>query len=141
MTYYELLSNLKKIALRQANVNFAGSKDLYELNSLPDIDYNVFYITPNEFRLNEDTIEYSLNLFFISRWDETQENQNMIHSEGITVLNNIINTFDKEYPEAALLRPGLFRVFYQRFKDVCAGVYLTITFELPLNGLCVEEYE
>lgn len=67
MTYYDLINNLKECALEEPNINFAGSKDVFELNSLPDIEYGVFYITPNAHRLNDNTIHYSFNLYFIDR--------------------------------------------------------------------------
>lgn len=67
MTYFELITALKECALAEPNINFAGSKDIYELNALPDIDYDVFYITPNQHTLTENTIIYSLNLYYISR--------------------------------------------------------------------------
>lgn len=67
MRYIDLLQELKEIAKSQPNIGFVGSKDIYELNSLPDIKYSVFYITPNSFKLSEDTIDYSLNLYYIDR--------------------------------------------------------------------------
>lgn len=67
MTYYQLITELKNCALEEPNVRFAGSKDIFELNSLPDIDYTVFYITPNQHQMNSDTIKYSLNLYYIDR--------------------------------------------------------------------------
>ena len=50
MTYYEIISDLKEEALKEPNIRFAGSKDIYELNSNPDIDYGAFYITQNSHR-------------------------------------------------------------------------------------------
>lgn len=67
LTYYDVISELKDCALEEPNINFAGSKDVFELNSLPDIKYGVFYITPNQHRLFEDTIRFSLNLYYIDR--------------------------------------------------------------------------
>ena len=54
MTYYQLITELKNCALEEPNIRFAGSKDIFELNSLPDIEYSVFYITPNPFNMSED---------------------------------------------------------------------------------------
>lgn len=48
--YYDLLEELKKCALEEPNINMAGSKNIYELNSLPNIQYDVFYLTPNAHR-------------------------------------------------------------------------------------------
>ncbi|MBO7712570.1 MAG: hypothetical protein J6S85_03320 [Methanobrevibacter sp.] len=50
LTYWDLLDELKKSALEEPNINFVGNKDIFNLNSIPDIDYDVFYITPNAHR-------------------------------------------------------------------------------------------
>lgn len=67
MTYYQLITELKKCALEEPNIRFAGSKDIFELNSLPDIEYSVFYITPNPFSMDEDLNRITLNLYYVSR--------------------------------------------------------------------------
>lgn len=140
MTYYDLITELKKCALEEPNINFAGSKDVFDLNSLPNIEYSVFYITPNQHRLNDDTIHYSLNLYFIDRWDSTDNNQLLTHSAGIVALQNIVNRFNGRFPEVGIIYPGTFTVFYQKFKDICAGVYLTLEFVLPSLACEYEEY-
>ena len=140
MTYYDVINELKNCALEEPNINYAGSKDIFELNALPDIDYDVFYITPNQHRLFEDTIRFSLNLYFVTRWDNTDDNQLIIHSNGIIKLLNIINRFNERFPEVGLSFPGTVTTFYQKFKDMCAGVYVTLEFVLP-NILGCEHYE
>ena len=67
MTYFELINKLKQCFLEEPNIHWVGSKDIYELNALPDIDYDVGYITPNQHTLTENSIIYSLNLYYISR--------------------------------------------------------------------------
>ena len=142
LTYWDLIEELKKSALEEPNINFAGNKDIFNLNSIPDIEYDVFYITPNEHRWDEDTIRYSLNLYYISRWDESDNNQIIIHSRGITKLQNIVNRFSDRFPEVEINYPGVFHLFYQKFKDMTAGCYLTIEFTLPSVLVCdYEEYE
>ena len=137
MTYFQLITELNNCALEDHNIRFAGRKDIYELNSLPDIDYTVFYITPNQFIMDEDTIRYSLNLYYIDRWDETDNNQLQIHSAVLVALNNIINRFNNKFPDSTITYPLNCQLFYQRFKDVCSGVYVTVTFELDnIVGLC-----
>lgn len=139
MTYYQLITELKNCALEEPNIGYAGSKDIFELNSRPDIDYTVFYITPNAFTVTEDTIRYSLNLYYVDRWDETENNQLQIHSAGIIALNNIINRFNNRFPDTAISYPLNCQPFYQRFKDMCGGVFVTVTFELDnIIGLCDE---
>lgn len=67
MTQFELISRLLGSAAEEPNINYYGYGDIYKLNSIPNIDYNVFYITPNTFNMDEDTITYSLNLYYVAR--------------------------------------------------------------------------
>ena len=137
MTYFEIINNLKACALEEPNINFVGSKDIYELNSLPTIEYNVFYITPNTFSVDEDTITYSLNLYFVSRWDETDNNQLEEQSAGMLALQNIINRFNNLYPEVEIAYPLIYTPFYQKFKDITCGVFVRADFQVDNTlGLC-----
>lgn len=139
MTYYEIISNLKACALEEPNINFVGSKDIYELNSLPTIEYNVFYITPNTFSVDEDTITYSLNLYFVSRWDETDNNQLEEQSAGMLALQNIINRFNNLYPEVEIAYPLIYTPFYQKFKDICTGIFVRVDIMVDnVLGVCTE---
>lgn len=140
MTYYEIISNLKACALEEPNINFVGSKDIYELNSLPTIEYNVFYITPNTFSVDEDTITYSLNLYFISRWDGTDNNQLEEQSAGMLALQNIINRFNNLYPEVEIAYPLIYTPFYQKFKDITCGVFVRADFQVDNTlGTCTDD--
>ena len=140
MTYYEIISNLKACALEEPNINFVGSKDIYELNSLPTIEYNVFYITPNTFSVDEDTITYSLNLYFIARWDETDNNQLEEQSAGMLALQNIINRFNNLYPEVEIAYPLIYTPFYQKFKDITCGVFVRADFQVDNTlGTCTDD--
>lgn len=140
MTYYEIISNLKACALEEPNINFVGSKDIYELNSIPTIEYNVFYITPNTFNMDEDTITYSLNLYFVSRWDETDNNQLEEQSAGMLALQNIINRFNNLYPEVEIAYPLIYTPFYQKFKDITCGVFVRADFQVDNTlGTCTDD--
>lgn len=140
MTYFELINNLKACALEEPNINFVGSKDIYELNSLPTIEYNVFYITPNTFSVDEDTITYSLNLYFVSRWDETDNNQLEEQSAGMLALQNIINRFNNLYPEVEIAYPLIYTPFYQKFKDITCGVFVRADFQVDNTlGTCTDD--
>lgn len=140
MTYYEIISNLKACALEEPNINFVGSKDIYELNSLPTIEYNVFYITPNTFSVDEDTITYSLNSYFVSRWDETDNNQLEEQSAGMLALQNIINRFNNLYPEVEIAYPLIYTPFYQKFKDITCGVFVRADFQVDNTlGTCTDD--
>lgn len=56
-------------------------------------------------------------------------------------LQNIVNRFNDRFPEVQINYPGTFTLFYQKFKDMTAGVYLTLEFTLPSVLACdYEEY-
>lgn len=125
MRYKEVISGLIKSAKAEPNIRFTGYKNIYELNSIPTLDYDVFYITPNVFTGDEDTITYSLNIYYISRWDETENNQIQIQSSGITILQRILNRFVNN-EDVTIEGNIVFHPFYQQFKDMTAGVFATV---------------
>lgn len=138
MTLIEVIHKLKDVAMSKHNVNFVGDGDIYELNSTPNIDYGVFFITQGTHSADIDTTSYTLNLFYVDRLTDNKDNALLIQSNGIGALTNIINEFtmtedvDVEYPLQ-------FQPFTQRFSDECAGVYCTVTLITDSNlGLCYE---
>lgn len=138
MTYQELNFALLDAAKAEPNIGFVGCKDIYELNQKSNLDYSVFYITPNTFTIQEDVTIYSLNLYYIDRWDETDFNQLNIQSTGLVVLQNIINRFANNN-DVEVRFPMTAQPFYQKFKDQTAGVFIRVDFIVDNIGLC--DYE
>ena len=136
MTLFELINKLKNIAISKPNINFVGDGDVYTLNSLPNIDYSVFFITQNDHSIYSDTITYSLNLFYIDRISDSEDNTLNIQSDGMLQLTNVINTlvFSEDVDVEGEIT---FTPFIQRFADQCAGVYCTVRFIVDNNlGTC-----
>ena len=136
MTLFEIINKLKDIAISKPNINFVGDGDVYTLNSLPNIDYSVFFITQNDHSIYQDTITYSLNLFYIDRISDSEDNVLNIQSDGMLQLTNIINTlvFSEDVDVDGEIT---FTPFIQRFADQCAGVYCTVRFIVDNNlGTC-----
>ena len=136
MTLFEIINKLKDIAISKPNINFVGDGDVYVLNSLPNIDYSVFFITQNDHSIYSDTITYSLNLFYIDRISDSEDNTLNIQSDGMLQLTNVINTlvFSEDVDVDGEIT---FTPFIQRFADQCAGVYCTVRFIVDNNlGTC-----
>ena len=136
MTLFELINKLKDIAISKPNINYVGDGDVYTLNSLPNIDYSVFFITQNDHSIYQDTITYSLNLFYIDRISDSEDNVLNIQSDGMLQLTNVINTlvFSEDVDVDGDIT---FTPFIQRFADQCAGVYCTVRFIVDNNlGTC-----
>lgn len=136
MTLFELINKLKNIAISKPNINYVGDGDVYTLNSLPNIDYSVFFITQNDHSIYQDTITYSLNLFYIDRISDSEDNVLNIQSDGMLQLTNIINTlvFSEDVDVDGEIS---FVPFIQKFADQCAGVYCNVRFVVENNlGSC-----
>lgn len=140
MNLYETIDILKKIALKQPNVRTAVEGNIYEImNANPSIEYDGFIITQGTHSQNELFNNFQFNLFYVSRLvDNMEDNRLQIQSIGIEVLSNIVRIFsdivDSEYNNLT------FTTFTQKFADECAGVYLTITFDVLKDLYCPEEY-
>lgn len=125
MTLYDIVTTLINIAKKQPNINYTGEGDIYTLNSLPNIDYSVFFITQNNHTQREDTINYNLTLFYIDRVNSNGNNVLQIQSTGMLALNNIINNFNNLYDVE--VDDIDYTTFVHRFQDDCAGVYANVT--------------
>lgn len=136
MTLFEIINKLKDIAIRKPNINYAGDGDVYTLNSLTDINYSVFFVTQNDHLIDSDTITYNLNLFYIDRISDSEDNVLNIQSDGMLQLTNIINTL--VFSEDVDVEGDItFVPFIQRFADNCSGVYCTVRFVCDNNlGTC-----
>lgn len=142
MTYYQLIKELQNTAKQDPNIRTVGAGNIYELNNKPNIDYRVFYITPNLSSGYENTNQYSLNLFYIDRWDDSTNNQVEIQSAGKEILTDIINRFQYNNPEIEIQYPYTFQFFYERFTDVCAGCWITLNIQVD-SDVCLigEKYD
>ena len=139
MTLFEIINKLKDIATNKPNINYVGDGDVYTLNSLPNLDYSVFFITQNEHSIDSNTITYNLNLFYIDRIADSEDNVLNIQSDGILQLTNIINNlvFSEDVDVDGEIN---FVPFIQRFADNCAGVYCSVSFVCDNNlGICSYE--
>lgn len=132
MKYRELLNNITEVAKKHPNINSTFIGDVYELNHRNDVDYCAFVITQGTHRVNSDdeTIDYTLNLFYVDRLTADESNRTQIHSSGIDFMNSLLRAVEKlgvtvvEHTE---------NVFNERFNDVCAGVYSTVVFRCEID--------
>ena len=126
MTLKEIITKIKKVAKKQRNIGYVGEGDIYTLNSLPNIDYSVIFITQSNHSITTDLCEYNINLFYVDRLFGDDANRLDIQSHGITIINNIINELSATDIDVDVEYPISFTTFTQRFTDDCAGVFATI---------------
>lgn len=126
MTLKEIITKIKKVAKKQRNIGYVGEGDIYTLNSLPNIDYSVIFITQSNHSITTDLCEYNINLFYVDRLFEDDSNRLEVQSHGITIINNIINELSSTDIDIDVEYPISFTTFTQRFTDDCAGVFATV---------------
>ena len=141
MTLFDIIRNLQAIAAQEPSVRSVSDGDIYDaLNAAVDIKYGVFHITQDTHTnnpTNGDLDQWGLNLFYIDRLLDNNENRLSIQSAGITILENVLkrfaDTFGAEYLNNIVYTP-----FTQRFKDNCAGVFCKISISTVMDNLCEE---
>lgn len=137
MTLIEVITDILNIAKQQPNINHTGTGDIYSISSIPNLDYSVFFVTQQNHSVNEDTVTYNLVLYYIDRQMNDGSNVLQIQSQGMLVLNNIVNIFNQMNPDITIDGDISFTTFTHRFTDNCAGVFANVTITTDNEiGLC-----
>ena len=139
ITLSKMIDVISAIGSGEKNINTVIQNDIYELDGIPNAKYNVFGITQNSHREDDQFIYYNFYLYYINRVNnDGRQNEILNQSTGIQVLRNIIRKtcgyLDIEVSEDIVYYP-----FIQKFADVCSGVYADVTFAVPLD-MCEEDY-
>lgn len=126
---YDKIVSLSKMA--DPNVGDCFYGDVYQLNHIQTVKYPSVVVTNSNHNgvLDEYYFEYRLNIFYIDRLTDNQENKIDIHSAAITFLNTLV----KELDEDLIIRNYEINCFNERFNDMCAGAYVTLYLRLPIS--------
>lgn len=139
MTLYKLVQIIKEISLLQPNVGSVNEGNIYDINANPSVKYANITLTQGTHTQDEIYDHYNFTIFYTDRlMDNLETNRLQIQSIGKSVLSNIIttlaNNYDIEYQSVS------YQPFTQRFSNECAGMYITITFDIPKDVICGEVY-
>lgn len=140
MTLLQLSRLIEEAASRQPAINMIVRDNVLKLNDLPDCLYGAFVWTQGQHRCNindngASITKYTFTLFYIDRMNEDGSNATEVQSTGNDVLGNIL----RDLAEDLDVSEWTVNTFTQRFKDVCAGAYATITLTLPA-GSCADHF-
>lgn len=138
MTLKETIELLKDIAISKPNIRYANDGNVYDINSIPNIEYGVFYVTQSNTNVYENYVQYNLNIFYIDRLVDGFDNRLQIQSDGIRTIKNIVNTF-VDITDDDVSYPLNFTSFNERFCDDCAGVFTTLSIETDGESNCSYE--
>ena len=138
MTLLQLVHRIETVAAEQPSVNLVVPNDVFALNSIQDARYGVFAWTQGQ---HEESVDgYALTcrftFFYVDRLTDDASNRLEIQSVGVQTLGNIIRKLAAEFDIPA----WTYTTFNQRFADLCAGVYASVTINIPVSSLCPENY-
>lgn len=132
---------MKAVAETQPAINQTVENDVYLLNSLKDVEYSVFAYQQRQHREETDFWIFSFQLFYIDRLTQDGSNELETQSIGLEILSNIILTIlEAGGGDIELYDTPIYQPFTQKFKDECAGDYVTVTFRVAKCSICEEQY-
>lgn len=130
MTLRELYTMIEGIAREVPDVRTILENDMLKLNEEREARYGVFGITQEPHTGSLGWITYTLNLFFVDRLVNGQDNEVEIQSHAIEVLRAIIMRVEENVPLSGQVR---YTAFTQRFQDLCAGAWAVVSIQAPVS--------
>lgn len=136
MTLAALVRRIEEVALAQPTVRLVVPNDVFALNAIPDAEYGVFAWTQGQHSGSLDSYAtgFRFTFFYVDRLTDTADNRLEIQSVGIDTLTNILRTLGRELD----IEAWTFTTFNQKFADLCAGVYCSVTINAPVDTTCAE---
>lgn len=131
----KIIYYLVKGAKEQPNLRTVLLHDIVRLNHLPNIRYGSFVIETLQAQHLENVFRFNFRLYYVDRLTANKDNMLDAQSTGIDVLHNILVSL----PEEIDLGNSIYRVFDQKFKDECAGAYVEVFLDVPVDYTCEDD--
>lgn len=130
MTLRETYNFIEDIALQVPDVKTIVENDITRLNEMREARYGVFGITQEQHTGSQGWMTYNLNLFFIDRLVNGQDNEVQIQSHAIDVLRAIVMRVGETVGFGESVR---YTAFTERFQDLCAGAWAVVSIQTPAS--------
>lgn len=130
MTLKELVEFIEGIALQVPCVKTTVRNNVLRLNEMREVEYGVFAITQESHTSSQGWNSFTLNLFYIDRLVNSQDNELDIQSHAIEVLRGVVMKIEESLAVAEQVR---FTAFTNRFQDLCAGAWAVVTIQTPAS--------
>lgn len=140
MNLKQVIAAIERVAAGQPAVGTIVRNDVYRLNAHPSVRYGAFAWLQGTHRTSRDAslMEYAFTFFYVDRLTANRGNEVEVQSVGLETLENILRQLEDL---GILAGEYTFDTFNERFADDCAGVWCTLTLEVPKDGLCSTAYE
>tara|TARA_R100000781_G_scaffold84553_1_gene52019 strand:+ start:609 stop:1121 length:513 start_codon:yes stop_codon:yes gene_type:complete len=156
ITFKNIVDDFNNIATNHYLVNsfHSGLLDEVDINKLDQSDFPILYIEPGTSNVDTGVLTYSFTVFTISMIKEDLEDRNMVWSNMLLVMQDIIAEFKqnlslqtsggdsgKKYSyvpgEVVLNTPISIEPFTARFANILTGWSATFTMQVNnANSLC-----
>ena len=131
MTLREIYTAIEGVAQQVPCIKTTLENDVLRLNEMVSVQYGVFAIVPGTHSGTDGWMTYSLNLFYIDRLTNDQDNETEIQSHAIEVLRAILMRVNEE---AMPVNDGVrYTAFTRRFQDLCAGAWAEVSVQTPVG--------
>lgn len=137
MNYFNLVKNIKDTALKHQFVQEFFEGDVYDIMNTKDRKYPTVILTTDRI---DDTNGYqtiTASLFCIDRLTSDGVNKLEVQSICQTILQGILLKLESTYPEMTIQTES-FVPFTEKFKDLCAGMYVECSLSYP-SVICDDE--
>lgn len=143
MNVRELINKIRDVASDQP-IQTVFDGDVYSNWNSSEIKYGSVNIALQNITYNANLCTYTMVLYYGDRLLQDRRNVNNVYSDGVTILQSIINTLNQEI-NIDIDETVNYVPFEQKFMDYLAGVYCTIDImtdsELGLCGISDMENE
>lgn len=137
MNYFNLVKNIQDTALKHQFVQEFFEGDVYDVMNTQDRKYPTVILTTERI---DDTNGYqtiTASLFCIDRLTSDGVNKLEVQSICQTILQGILLKLESTYPEMTIQTES-FVPFTEKFKDLCAGMYVECSLSYP-SMICDDE--
>lgn len=137
--YFNIVNTILQVAEKHQFVSETHYGDIFEFLNSGDHKYiNCTLVEQSGSQFNEDFTTLNFVLYVTDRLDESGSNLLEVHSVTKTISEQILDEIIKENPEWTVTSES-FTPFKWKFSDLCAGVFINLTIQVPAEMFCEED--
>ena len=135
---YNIINTIKHITLEHPLVMRFTEGDVYtNLNEDKDKKYPAINLDIDNINIGPNYQTVNGNLFYIDRLLTDESNRTEVQAVGMRTLQSVINKLAETYNWNWTSQ--VYNIFTEKFADLCAGVYVTFSIEVPAEEICADD--
>lgn len=127
MTLREIYNTIEDVVSHVPDIRTVVENNILRLNELRNVEYAVFSIVQETHTSRDGWVDFRLNLFFIDRLVNAEDNEVEAQSHAIEVLRAVLTRLNESLEVSDIQ----YTTFTQRFQDLCAGAWASVTIHTP----------